>query len=132
MPGYNFRFNGPGNNLIAIYAAAVVPDFNHHLIALVISLKRKRAIFRFAERNAFSRRLNAVVDGIAQDMGERLSHRVEDAFIEVGVFSADFKTDLASAGLGHVTHQTWEPAEELLHRDHADFHDGLLQLVQHS
>src|SRR5260370_16934243 len=109
FPGYTFRFNGPGSSLIAIYAAAVVPVFNHHLIALVISLKRKRAIFRFAERNAFSRRLNAVVDGIAQDMGERLSHRVEDAFIEVGVFSPPFNTALPSAGLAHVTPQPWHP-----------------------
>ena len=121
-----------GYDLVAVNPAAIVGDFNHHLIALMVGLHTDSALCRLAGGGPLGGRFDAVIHGVADEVGQRLAQNVENALIEVGVFAAQFKLHLAAARLGHVTHQAREAPEELLHRHHADLHHRLLQIGEHA
>ena len=65
-------------------------------------------------------------------MRHGFGQHVEDAFIEIGFLSAYCQADFFSACLGDITHDAREATEKMLHRNHADLHHGLLQIVQNT
>ena len=99
------------NHFFAIDAAAIVHDFDHDLIALVIGVERYRAARGFSGSGAFGGGFDAVVGGIADQMRERLGERVQNAFVEIGVLPGNFQGDILVAQLGHVANHAREAAE---------------------
>ena len=118
-----------GANFLYIHTAPVVADFDYNLIALMMSIQAYRPVRRFAGHAALFGRFDAVADGIAHHVGERLGDSIENSFIEVGVLSAEIQIHFASALPGHIAHHAREAAEKLLHWNHADFHDRTLEIV---
>ncbi len=73
-----------------------------------------------------------MIDCIADQVSHWFSQHIENALIQVSVLAAHDEFDFFAAGLCDVAHHAWEAAEKLLHRDHADLHYRLLQIVQYS
>ena len=113
-----------------IDAAAVVAGFDDHLVALVIGVEADGSLGRLAGGDAVERRLDAVIDGVAQQVHHGFGQGVQNALVEVGVFAFDDDVDLAAGLLGGVAHHARQAAEHLLHGHHADLHDRALQLVE--
>src|ERR1700684_2232420 len=65
-------------------------------------------------------------------MGEGLGDGVENSLVEIGVLPADVQLDFAPALPRHVAHHAREAAKQLIARDHANFHDRALQIVEHA
>ena len=74
-----------GDDVVDVQPAAVVGDFDDHVICLVISIQANDALRRFAGRHAFLRCFNSVVCGVTHQMGERLRQSVENPFVEIGL-----------------------------------------------
>src|SRR5262249_10144519 len=110
---------------VQVDAAPVIFDFNDHLGALMISVEIDGAARGLALRNALVRRLDAVIDGIADHVHERLGEGVEDAFVEIGVLAGQFESDVLAALFGYVADDAGKATEKLLDRDHADLQHAL-------
>ena len=65
-------------------------------------------------------------------MSQRFRDGIEQALVEGRVLSIQNQVDLLVALLGDVAHHAGEPPEQLLNRNHADFHHRALQIVQHA
>ena len=73
--------------------------------------------------------LDAVIDGIPHEMGERIANALDERAIEFGVGAVDHQLHLSSAGDGEVSHSPWKLVEHMLDRLHPRLHRGLLQRV---
>ena len=60
----HFALDGLGNHLVAVNAGAVVADFNHDLIALMVGIEANGPLGGFSRGEPLGRCLNAMVDGI--------------------------------------------------------------------
>src|SRR5262249_39506737 len=87
---------------------------------------------RLSAAHTLFRTLDAVADGIADEVGQRLGDGIEQALVKIGILAAHDEFHILAALFGHIAHHAREPAEEVLHRDHADLHDRTLQVVQHA
>ena len=87
-------FNRLLNDLPAIESFAVIDDANDDLISLVISVEVDCSGLRFAERPALLGHLDAVVDGIADDVDEGIADLFNDGFIEFGFFTGNDQVDV--------------------------------------
>ena len=65
-------------------------------------------------------------------MSKRFGDGVQKTLVQIGVLAAHDQFHVLAALSGHVAHHAREAAEELLHRDHANFHDRTLQIIQHA
>src|SRR5215469_17927 len=118
------------DKFLAVDAAAIVGNLDDHLISLVIGVELHGAAARFASGFAVSGCFDSVVNGIANEVSERFSESVEDAFVEVGVFAGNVEDDFALAGLSDVTHEAREATKELLDGNHANLHHRTLKLFE--
>ncbi len=84
-----------------------------------------------AQLAALFGRLDAVADGVADQMRQRLGDGVENSFVEIGVLPADVEFHFAPALPRHIAHHAREAAEQLVDGHHADLHHRALQIVQH-
>ena len=127
---YNSQLDRLGADFLHIDAAPIVTDLDHHLIALMQGMQPDLSSRWLAQTPALLRRFNAVTDCIANQMGERFGNRVENALVEVGFLSAEFKIHFAPTLPGHIAHDARKAPEQLIDRHHADLHHGALQIVQ--
>ena len=119
-------------HLLDINPAPIIRDFDDHLVAVVIGVKANGALRGLAGFLAVCGAFDAVSDSVAHEVRQRFGDGVENAFVEIGIFSADDEIDLTIALLGHVAHHARKAAEQLLDWDHADLHHRTLQIVQHA
>ena len=120
-------FDGALHDFFAVEAAAVVGDFDHHLIGLVKCVQANGAARRFSGSDALGGGFDAVVGGVANQMNERLGKRIENAFIQIGGLAGDFDGDVFAALLGDIANDARKAAEKLLDGNHANLHHGFLQ-----
>ncbi len=119
-------------NIVEIDAAAIVADLDDDLSALMIGVERNGATSGLSSAKALVGGLDAVINGVADEVSERLGERVQDAFVEVGVFSGNFESDVLSAELGDIAHDARKAAEKLFDGNHADFENAFVQLVENT
>ncbi len=74
--------------------------------------------------------LDAVVDGVAHHVGERVLDRLDDRLVELGLLALGLHPDLLAAGGGEVAHDSGELRPHRADRLHAGLHDALLQLAR--
>src|SRR5271165_1636916 len=126
------EFDGFGANFPGIDAAAVVADLDDDLVALMIGVETDHALRRLTRLTAFFGRFNAVADGVADQVRERLGDRVENSFVEIGLLPAERQFHVPPALPGDVADHAREAPEQLLHGYHADLHHRTLQIVEHA
>src|SRR5208337_4274968 len=122
--------NGLVANEVEIDAAAIVADFDDHLCALMIGIEKNGAASGLSRIEALAGRLDAVIDGVADEVGEGFSKGVEYALVEIGVLAGHFEGDVFATELGDIADDAREAAEELLDGHHADFQNALVQFVE--
>src|SRR5208337_2236801 len=124
--------NGVLANEIEVHAAAIVANFDNDLSALMVSLERDGAARGFAGAEAHVGGFDTMINGVADQVGERLGERVKNPFVQVGVFAGNFQGDVFAAEFGDIADNPGEAAEQLFDRNHADFEDALVQFVENT
>ena len=87
------------------------------------------ALGRLAGGDAHLRVFYPVVDGIADDMRERILDRLKDRLVELGVTPFHDHSDLAAARHCNVAHEARELVPDGVDRLHAGLHHAGLKLA---
>ena len=117
-------------HLLGVDAAAVVLDGDDHVAAGVAGLDLQLAGLGLARGGALGRRLEAVVERVADQVHERVAERVHDRAVELGVLADELELDLLGELDAEVAHEPREAQQHGLDGDHADLHDHRLQGVR--
>jgi hypothetical protein len=80
-------------------------------------------------RAALVGRLDAVVDGIADQVVQRHLHLLEDAPVDLDAFAARRELDLFAAVVREVAHELGQGLEQRRERQHQGLLDAVHQLV---
>ena len=127
--GDQAALDGLAAELGRVDAGAVVGDLDHDLAALVAGPQGQHALGRLAGGLAGVRGLDAVVDRVADEVGQRVLDRLEQGLVELGLAALHLQAD----GLLQLHAQVADDARQLgpdvVDRLHARLHDALLQLA---
>ena len=118
--------------MCGIDAAAIVADFDDDLRALMVGVEINRAARGLARGEAFVGGLDAVVDGVAHEMHQRLAERIENAFVEISVLAGNVQGHVLAALLGDVANDARKAAEKLLDGHHANFQDAFVKFIENA
>ena len=116
-------------NLVAIEAAAVVFDRDHHIAGLMGGFDADRAVARFTGSLAYLGCFDAVVDAVAHEMRERIGELFDHFLVELGLAAARNQVHLFAEPLRQVAHQPRHARKQHFQRQQAHAHDGILQLA---
>src|SRR5450755_1390473 len=130
--GKEALLGSPGLDFLYVNARPVVGDFNDNLIALMIRSEMDGSARRLSASHPLLGALDAMTDGIADQMGHRLGDYVEQTLVQIGFLALHHQSHVLAALLGHVAHHPGKTPEQLLDRHHADFHDRMLQFTEHA
>jgi hypothetical protein len=114
---------------LGVDAAAVVDDLEVDLAGLVVGAELQRPLGGLAPRDAVVRQLDAVVDRVADQVGQRVLDGLEHAAVELGVPALHLELHLLAELAGEVPDDAREPGPHRVHGLHAGLHDLLLQLA---
>ena len=84
----------------------------------------------FTHRDAHVRRLDAMRDGVADDLHERILHRVEDVPVEADVAAFSFEIHGLRQRMCGIASSSLERCEEHANRDEAQLLGDVADLVQ--
>ena len=115
-------------NLVDGNAGAVVGDFDDDVAALLTGAQRERTFGILAGGLAHVRRLNAVVERVADRVGERVLDGFEQALVEFGLLAFHLQAHAAAERLREIAHDARHLGEDVRDRLHARFHHGLAQV----
>ena len=73
-----------------------------------------------------------MIDGVSNEVSERLGERIENALIKIGVLTGDFEGNILAAEFGDVANDPREAAEQLLDGNHANFKNALVKFVENA
>ena len=119
-----------GQHLFPRDAASVVGHFDDDAAAAMFGAQVDRALARLAAGLALVRRLDAVVERVAQQVGQRVGELFDDGLVDFGAFAADDQADVLAELGGNLPHQSRHAGEHGFHRLGADCHDAFLQFPQ--
>ena len=106
----------------------VVHQRDHDLARLLRGREQEGAGRRLAAGHAGRGGLDAVVDGVADEVHERLADLVDHRLVHPGVLALQDELDLLALLAGEVAHQPREALEDVADGQHPHVHDRLLQL----
>ena len=124
--------HGLGFDFVRVNAGPVVGNFHDNLIAVVIRSEMDGSARRLSVSHPLFGALDAMTDGIADQVGQRFGDNIEKTLVQIGLLAAHHQCHFLAALLGHVAHHPGKAAEQLLDRHHADFHDRTLQVAEHA
>ena len=110
--------------------AAVVAHRHDDVAAGVARGQLEHAGRRLAGGDALLRRLEAVVQGVAHEVHERVAERVDDRAVELGAGAVEPQLDLLAEARREVAHEPREAQEDGLDRHHPHACDGLLERLR--
>ena len=98
LGGDDLLLDGLMLDAFGVDAAAVVADFDVDLAALVIGPQPDAAVARLAGRGAALGRFDAMVDGVAHQVRQRVTDRLDQSLVQLGLtalgLQADFLAEL--------------------------------------
>src|SRR5207248_7380245 len=121
---------GPAADALGVQSPAVVADLDVDLAALVEGAQGQLPRGRLARAGPLGGRLQPVVDGVADEVGQRVADRLEDRAVQLRVASLQADADLLAAHAGEIAHHAGEAVPDVADRLHARLHDALLQLTR--
>jgi hypothetical protein len=110
-------------------ARTVVADLHQDLAAFVACRQRHDAFGRLAGSDASLGGFEAVVDGVADQVGQRVADRFEQGLVEFRVAPDHLQSSRLSARCGEVANDPRELVPHILDRLHTCLHHVLLQLT---
>ncbi len=127
VPGHDAALDRHPRDLVRVYAGAVVGDLDDDVSTLVVGAEGQHALRRLAEPQPLLGLLHAVVDGVADEVGERVLDRLEKAAVELGLPADHGQPDLLAAGRGQVPHDPGQLGPQVIDRLHTGLHHRFLQ-----
>ena len=125
------QLDGLGGDCLVVYALAVVTDFHEDGPALVAGLEGDRPGLRLARGGAIGGRLDAVVAGVADDVGHGVGEELDDRPVHLDLVSVEDQVELFPGAPGHVPDNSGKVVEEAADRLHAGKHHRFLDLAGH-
>ena len=113
----------------AIDAAAVVTDLDDDRRPVARRAENEATHRRLARRRPLLRRLDAMIDGVSEQVHHGVADLVEHRAIQLDVFAVDRQLDLFADRARGVTHDAGESVEDLPHRHHATYRDLFAELA---
>src|SRR5215470_13240206 len=117
-----------GADLLAVDAVAVVGDLDVDLAAGVEGADAERALGGLAGGDPRLGRLDAVVDGVPDEVREGILDRFEERAVELGLLALELDADLLAAGEREVAHVARQLGEDVADRLHARLHHAFLEV----
>ena len=122
------RGNRLATHPLRIDAASIVDNFDDDFAALVEGVQVQLPFGWFAVSRANVRFFDAVIDGVANHMRQRVADGFDDGFVEFGLLAFRFVTDFFAASEGHIANDARELTPDVSDRLHPRLHDVDLQL----
>ena len=119
-----------GADAFQVQPRAVVGKGDCHFIALLADLHQQLARLALARSQARLARLDAVHDGVAQQVLKRCRHAFEYAAVDFYAAAADIEVDALVDFLGALPRHAEQPFGDAGKRHHADLHQVALQLAR--
>ena len=119
---------GPRADAVAVEAAPVVGDSDEHFGAGMARRQLDPAHVRFCRPPPGVWVLDAVIDGVADEMDQRIGEPLDHGLVEFGLLAVRDEFDLLAEIARQIVHQAAEAAEQRADRHHADAHRGVAQL----
>ncbi len=116
-------------NALGIDPRAVVTHLDDDPSAAMLGRKPYRAFLGFARGRTRFRRFDAVIDGVANDMGERIAQTLDDRTVDLGVFADHFKAGFLSSLRRQFPHQPRHALKHGAHLLRTHRHDAVFQLA---
>ncbi len=113
-----------------IDAPAIVTQFEHHRIPIAAGLERHRAGRALAQGAPHVGGLEAVVDGVPQQVDQRLGQLIEHGAVHLEFLALHLHRHLFAELPGEVAHDRRDPLEHLAQRREADMENPVLQRVE--
>ncbi len=120
--------DGLRGHRVGVDALAVVDHLDDHLAARVVGTQPEETLSRLAGRDPVGRRLDPVIDRVADQVRQRVLDRLEQAAVELGVAADHVEAHLPAARRSEVAHHPRHLGPHVLDGLHARLHDALLQL----
>ena len=114
---------------VRVHAVAVVADRDHDALAALAGGEHDAALSRLAVALAFVRHFHAMVEGVAQQVNQRIGQRLDQAAVEVGALAFQHQFDLLAELAREVAHDPREALEQASDRLHAHAHRRALQRI---
>ena len=114
---------------VEIEAAAVVGHLHGDHLATARHGQRDGAGARLAHRFAFRGQFESMVDGIAQDVQQRVDQLVQHFGVDEDVGSHDHERRLLASGRGGLAHVALQARHDGLHGRHARLRGEMLQFA---
>ena len=97
--------DGHAADVLGIDAPPVVGDVEHDGVALLIGIERHAADGVLAHGPPLIRRLDAVIEGVADDVHERIGQLLDHHLVELRVLAAQHELDLLGQLAGQLAHR---------------------------
>jgi hypothetical protein len=114
-----------------VEADSIVADTDDHVLSQLFGSEGDGALARLARCLAFFRRLDAVPDGVAQQVDQRVFDSLQDLFVQLGFAADDLQPGLLARFMGHVAHHAPKRAGDGVEGQHADAFDLVLHPVDY-
>ncbi len=112
---------------LGVDAGAVVLDFDADVVAFLLRRQAHMAATRFAGGFAQGRRFDAVVDGVAHQVHQRVGQGFDQIAVQLRFGADQFQFHFLGQGARHIAGHLGEAGEHLADRLHAGAHDRGLQ-----
>ncbi len=119
-----------GQHLGPRNALPVIGNLDHDAAAAMFGAEEDRALPGLAAGQPLLRQFNAMVERVAQQMGQRIGELLDDGLVDFGSLAADHQADVLAEVGRDLPHQAGHAREHRLHRLRSDRHDAFLHLPQ--
>src|SRR5690606_37143694 len=115
---------------LGVDARPVVLDLDDDVLPLLIGVERERPRGGLLRELTDLRRLDSVIDGVADDVHQRIAELLDDELVDLGLLAGDDEADLLAVLARDLAHDARELLEDLPERHHADVEDAVLELEE--
>ena len=121
--------DGLAADAFQVQSGAVVGDFDVDLAALVEGTQSETTAGRFSGSRPRFGGLDAMIDGIAHEVRQRILNRFENRAVQFRVLTLHFQSNLLAAAQGQVPHSSRKFVPDIANRLHPGLHDLFLKFT---
>src|SRR6266700_4596247 len=111
--------DGASENLLAVQPAAVVRHFDHDTARLVVGVEPHLTAGRLATLTPHFRRFDPVVEGVSDQMHERIADQFDHRLVQLGLGAGEDELDVLAELAGQIVYEAIEAVERFADRHHA-------------
>ena len=126
----NALFHRLGAHLCAVDTAAIVADPHEDACALLFGRQADRATRRLAGGAALVGTFDAMADGVADHVGQRVADLLDDALVDLGRFPRNLELDRLACGVGQIAQHARYARKRLADRLRPQRHHRMLDFAR--